>query len=151
MKTNGRQLSIPLILLIITAVTSIISFIIYETKTEQYSTWQPVEGIFLKSERHRKGLKVDFCYQYSVNGQNYTGSTTYGSSSNSNRPEKGTVITVWYDPSAPHSSSYHKPNAILESAIPFVFAIPLSVAILLGTYNRRKEDGMNRNYTYREI
>lgn len=151
MKINGKEFPILLILFIITVVTSIISFIIYNTKTEQYNTWQPAEGIFLKAEKHRKGLKVDFCYQYSVNGQSYTGSTTYGSSSNSNRPEKGAVITVWYDPSAPHLSSYHKPNAILESAIPFIFAIPLSVAILLGTYNRRKEDCTNKNYTYREI
>ena len=151
MKSNGRQLPVLLIPIIIMIIAAIVSAVIHTAKTQQYSTWQPTEGIFLEAKKLRMGHNYKYTFSYTVGGQSYTGSNTYGRSSKETRPNTGDVITVWYDPQNPSSSSYHKPNADLDSAVPFFFAIPLSIAILIGTHNRRKDDGLNRNYTYREI
>lgn len=76
-------------------------------------------------------------YTYTVNGENYDGSSTYSGKA----PDDhfiGEQVTVWYNPDTVSESMYHKPGPGLWPIAPFLFAIPLVLRVLLS--KRRKEN-----------
>lgn len=101
--------------------------------TLKYSNWQSTEGVVTEIRFHdsRIGRRSNDYYEifftYRVDGTEYSAVSTY--SGEETEQYVGKTVTVWYDPEAPDTASFHKPGPGLWPMVPFILGIPLTTRI----------------------
>jgi hypothetical protein len=107
-------------------------------------SWYTTEGIITRSEKNIAGkdqVTLSINYDYTVDGERYTGKTyQYGSFGTREGTEKivaqhpvGTVVKVYYSPQSPEQSVL-VPGAGVGSYIAIVFGIVMSLAVLAAMF-----------------
>lgn len=147
-KSDNKQPNKILLLLGLLAMAGIISISLYFIKTEEYKDWVSTEGILTNMKQHYStggrfhvggGAKYSLYYTYTVDGKNYDGVDTFSG----NIPEElfiGEQVEVWYDTAHHSRSMYSKPGPGLWPYVPFIFAVPVSLLILCGGFNRKERN-----------
>lgn len=124
--------------IIILAISLVLSGYVHITKTKEYETWVSTTGVIdnieIRERRKTSDESHSIYYSYKVNGVEYTGENTY--STKNTDFEIGQVVDIWYDSQSPQSSSFHKPNASLNSLVPLLVGVFISVATLKKTRRR---------------
>ena len=124
-----NKLMLPIIILVISL---ILSGYVHITKTKEYETWVSTTGVIdnieIRERRKTSDESHSIYYSYNVNGVEYSGENTY--STKNTDFEIGQVVDIWYDIDSPQNSSFHKPRASLNSLVPLLVGVLLSIATL---------------------
>ncbi len=116
--------------IIILAVASVLSTVLYFAKTEQYKDWQSTDGVLTDTQQfYHKGRSYRLYYRYTVDGITYEGNELFSG----NIPDShyiGEPITVWYNPENHSSSFYAKPGPGLWPYAPFFLGFPILLSAL---------------------
>lgn len=119
----------PVIILLIAGLCSVA---IYFLRTEQYKDWVSTDGVVVQIERFSGGRRSSSSHRihfsYTVNGEEYVGSSLYGGYDTD--VYEGYACEVWYDPDEPQMSSFNKPTPGLDPYGPFFLAIPMAIGAL---------------------
>lgn len=124
--SSHMNLIVPIALLFAALISSVI---IYDVRTEQYSTWIPAqEGTVVRTERLRR-FNIRIYYTYTAADTVYDGSELFHNDPATENPSPGDSAEIWYDPDRPSLSSYGKPSPRLDPFGPMFMALPLSVGV----------------------
>ena len=130
-------------LALVVAAAALLSGVLYLVTTEEYKDWQPVQGTvtdltqYYRGGRLGRGRLYRIDYTYIVNGTEYRGTDSFSGSI----PDSltiGTQAQVWYDPHHPARSLFARPLPSLAVYVPFIFAVPVSLFVVSGGFNRKK-------------
>lgn len=125
--------------LIIIIVAVVLSTLLTAIKNNEYSDWIPADAVITDWKTSRN-VKHIIYFKYDVNGTEYNGQDSF----RGNFPEEdiGDIVTVWYDPDNPLRvmRSDMKPDAGLWTFAPFFFVLPISLFVMTGGYNRKRND-----------
>ena len=139
-------------IVLILAVAGLISLIFQITLTRKYADWLPADGEitdiqfhhYSGGRRHSGGDSYRICYDYTVEGVRYSGTDIY--SGRETERFIGERVTVWYDPQNHQDVSFHPPGPGLYTVMPFIFAFPVVMRVILTkntTKKGRKHLGTN--------
>lgn len=142
MKSKNKQTNRFFPLLGLIAVAAILSISLYFIKAKEYKNWVSTAGILIDMQqtyRHGRagGRGYILYYTYVVDGKNYQGRDSFSG----NLPKEhfvGEEIEVWYNPADCSRSMYRKPGPSLWPYVPFIFAVPISLFILGGGFDRKR-------------
>lgn len=122
--------------------------------TNQYADWVSADGVVTDIQfhhssggrHHGSSYSYEIYYSYTVDGKVYSGVNAY--SGRETDTEEGQAVTVWYDPDNHEDASFHPPGPGLYTIVPFIFAFPLAMRVLLTkkqTKRGRKHRGNKAN------
>lgn len=129
-----KKFLMPLLVLVIAAV---ISAVLYFVRIEIHKDWQTTTGTITNIEvKHRSnrglgggGWRIHYYWTYTVDGVEYSGYDNFGYRKNSNNKSIGDQKEIWYNPDNHSKSSFYKPGPDLYPYAPFIFAIPIMLAV----------------------
>lgn len=130
-----KKFLMPLLVLVIAAV---ISVAFYFVRIEIHKDWRTTTGTITNIEitkRNSRGIggggwTIHYYWTYNVDGVEYSGYDNFhyyrGESSNKSI---GDQKEIWYNPDNHSKSSFYKPGPDLYPYAPFIFAIPIMLAV----------------------
>lgn len=129
-----KKFLMPLLVLVLAAV---ISVVLYFVRIEIHKDWQTTTGTITNIEvKHRSnrglgggGWRIHYYWTYTVDGVEYSGYENFGYRKNSNNKSIGDQKEIWYNPDYHSESSFYKPGPDLYPYVPFIFAIPIMLAV----------------------
>lgn len=129
-----KKFLMPLLVLVIAAV---ISVVLYFVRIEIHKDWQTTTGTITNIEftyrRHTRlrngGWVIHYCWTYTVDGVDYSGYDDFAYRKNSNNNSIGDQKEIWYNPDNHSESSFYKPGPDLYPYVPFIFAVPIMLAV----------------------
>lgn len=139
-------------IIIILVVAGLISLAFQIGLTSKYADWVSTDGVvtdiqFYHSSggrRHSSSDSYEIYYDYTVEGTIFSGVNAY--SGKETERFVGEKVTVWYDPHNHQDASFHPPGPGLYAIVPFIFAFPLVMRIIL-TKNSTKKGRKRRGNT----
>ena len=132
---SSKKFLLPLLVLLVAAV---ISAVLYFVRIEIHKDWQTTIGTITNVEiKHRRkfgkvgggGWHIHYYWIYTVDGVEYSGYDYFGYRKNSNNKSIGDQKEIWYNPDNHSESSFYKPGPDLYPYAPFIFAIPIMLAV----------------------
>lgn len=125
-----KKFLMPLLVLVIAA---IISIALYFVRIEIHKDWQTTTGTITKTEvtkrRSHVGWIMHYYWTYSVDGVEYSEYDNFYYRQNLHYKSIGDQQEIWYNPDNHSESSYYKPGPEMYPYIPFIFAIPIMLAV----------------------
>ena len=136
-------------IIIILVIAGLISLGFQIGLTRKYADWLSTDGVITDIQfhhssggrRHGSSHTYKIYYDYTVDGTTYSGVNAY--SGRETERFVGENVTVWYDPDHHQDASFHLPGPGLYTIVPFIFAFPLVMRIIL-TKNPTKKGRKRR-------
>jgi len=105
--------------------------ILYFTITEIHRDWQTTTGtitnIDITFRRKHAGKRIHYYWTYTVDGVDYSGYDVFAY--DEQLYAEGDEKEIWYNPDNHSESQFTKPSPSLYVYIPFVFALPVMLAV----------------------
>lgn len=124
-----KKFLFPLLVLIIASmISAILYFVIIETHNDWKTTTGTITNIEITQRRKNPGKYIHYYWSYSVDGVEYTGYDVFNYSGKQDDNE-GDKKEIWYNPDNHSISQLFKPSPNLSVYIPFIFAVPIMLAV----------------------
>lgn len=124
-----KKILMPLSVLLLAA---IISAVLYFVRIEIFKDWQTTTGTVTNTEiTHGKQRRwvINYYWSYTVDGVEYSGYDNFNYRKPSKNFSAGAQKKIYYNPENPSQSSFHKPGPDIYPYIPFIFAVPVMLAV----------------------